>query len=63
MNTQRSYIIVTPQYYDIAAKVYDRNKSKIHTAAIVNTAKLKTNITPDDNSLATVVHLCTCLCK
>lgn len=56
MNTQRSYIIVAPQYYDIAAEVYDRNKSKIHTAAIVNTAKLKTNITPDDNSLATVVQ-------
>ncbi|WP_294367133.1 hypothetical protein [uncultured Ruminococcus sp.] len=40
LNTQRFHIIVEPQYYDIAADVYDRNKAKIHTTAIVNTAEL-----------------------
>ena len=55
LNTQRFHIIVEPQYYDIAAAVYDRHRSKIHTAAIVNTSKLKTNLSVDDNSLASVV--------
>ena len=40
LNTQKFHIIVEPQYYDIAADVYDRNKAKIHTVAIVNTAEL-----------------------
>ncbi len=55
LNTQRFYIIVEPQYYDIAAEVYDRNKTKIHTAAIVNTAKLDTHTEPETGSLANVV--------
>ncbi len=55
LNSQRFYIIVEPVYYDIAAEVYDKYKSKIHTAAIVNTAKLKTDVTPDATSLASVV--------
>ncbi|WP_207646283.1 ATP-binding protein [Ruminococcus albus] len=55
LNTQKFYIIVEPQYYDIAAEVYDRNKSRIHTAAIVNTAKLDTKIVHADTSLASVV--------
>lgn len=55
LNTQRFYIIVEPAYYDIAAQVYDRNKSRIHTAAIVNTAKLKLDLVPDENTLAGVV--------
>ena len=55
LNSQRFYIITEPEYYDIAAEVYDRHKSKIHTAAIVTTAKLKTDVTPDITSLASVV--------
>ena len=55
LNTQRFYIIVEPAYYDIAAQVYDRNKSRIHTAAIVNTAKLKLDLVPDENTLACIV--------
>ena len=55
LNSQRFHIIVEPQYYDIAAEVYDRNKSRIHTAAIVNTAKLKVDIVPDNCSLASAV--------
>ena len=56
LNTQRFHIIVEPQYYDIAAEVYDRNKSRIHTAAIVNTAKLKTHLQAEYNTLASVVQ-------
>ncbi len=55
LNTQRFYIIVDPQYYDIAAEVYDRNRSRIHTAAIVNTAKLDLDKTPETGTLAGVV--------
>ena len=55
LNSQRFYIIAEPAYYDIAAEVYNKYKSKIHTAAIVNTAKLNTDITPDTSSLASVV--------
>ena len=55
LNTQKFYIIVEPAYYDIAAQVYDRNKSRIHTAAIVNTAKLKLDLVPDENTLACIV--------
>ena len=55
LNTQRFHIIVDPQYYDIAAEVYDRNRSRIHTAAVVNTAKLDINASPDEHSLASVV--------
>ena len=55
LNSQRFYIIVEPEYYDIAAEVYNKYKSKIHTAAIVNTARLNTDITPDTSSLASVV--------
>ena len=55
LNSQRFYIIVEPACYDIAAEVYDKYKSKIHTAAIVNTAKLNTDVTPDTTSLASVV--------
>ena len=56
LNTQRFYLIVEPQYYDIAAQAYDRNKASVHSAAVVNTAKLNIDITIDENSLASVVY-------
>ncbi len=56
LNTQRFYIIVEPQYYGIAAQVYDKNKSRIHTAALVNTAALKLDKEAPENSLAGVVE-------
>ena len=40
LNTQRFNIIVDPQYYEIAAAVYERNKAKIHTVGLVNTKKI-----------------------
>lgn len=56
LNTQRFHIIVEQQYYNIAAEVYDRNKSRIHTAALVNTAALDLNKEIPANSLANVVE-------
>ena len=56
LNTQRFHIIVEPQYYNIAAEVYDKNKSRIHTAALVNTAALDLNKEIPENSLADVVE-------
>lgn len=55
LNTQRFYLIVNPEFYDIAAEVYDRHKSEIHTVALVNTSALKLDIEADKNSLAAVV--------
>ena len=55
LNTQRFHIIVEPKYYDIAAAVYDKQKSRIHTAAIVNTAKLNLDAQTESSSLANVV--------
>ena len=52
LNTQRFHIIVEPQYYDIAAQVYDKNKKNIHTAALVNTNALDMSLTVPQNSLA-----------
>lgn len=56
LNTQRFHIIVEPQYYNIAAEVYDKCKNRIHTAAVVNTSKLRTDLTIHEKSLASVVE-------
>lgn len=56
LNTQRFHIIVEPQYYNIAAEVYDKCKNRIHTAAVVNTSKIRTDLTIHENSLASVVE-------
>lgn len=37
LNTQRFNIIVDPQYYDVAAEVYDRMKHQIEGVTLVNT--------------------------
>ena len=56
LNTQRFNIIVEPEVYDIAAGVYDRVKSKIHSAGLVNTGKLiQKAASKDENSLADAV--------
>ena len=51
LNTQRTNIIVEPQYYDIAAEVYDRMKNRIHSAGIVNTTKISEDSETVPNSL------------
>ena len=55
LNTQRFYLIVNPEVYDIAAEVYDRHKGEIHTVALVNTGALKLDIEAENDSLAAVV--------
>ena len=55
MNNQKFYLIVEPDSYDIAIEVYQRMKSKIHTAGIVNTRKIPMEREVDNTSLAYVV--------
>ena len=55
LNTQRFNLIVNPDVYDIAAEVYDRHKSEIHTVALVNTGALDLGASADDMSLAGIV--------
>ena len=55
LNTQRFNLIVNPDVYDIAAEVYDRHKSEIHTVALVNTGALDLGTSTDDTSLAGTV--------
>lgn len=56
LNTQRFNLIVNPDVYDIAAEVYDRHKSEIHTVALVNTGALDLSSSTDDASLAAVIR-------
>jgi len=55
MNTQKFYLVVEPEYYDIALEVYNRNRKQIHTAGIINTRKLPVNQECNNQSLAYVV--------
>lgn len=55
MNTQKFYLIVEPDYYDIALEVYNRKRDKIHTAGIINTKKIPVVQEVDNKSMAYVV--------
>lgn len=55
LNTQRFNLIVPPEYYDIAAQVYNENKEKIHSVALVNTQALDYSVVPQKNTLADVI--------
>ena len=55
LNTQRFNIIVDPQYYDIAAEVYDRMKHQIEGVTLVNTQALDLKSETDETTLASVV--------
>lgn len=55
LNTQRFNIIVEPQYYDIAAQVYNRLKHQIEGVTLVNTQALDLNIETQENTLASVI--------
>lgn len=56
LHTQKFYLIVEPEYYMTALEVYNRNRSKLHTAGIINTRKLPPADTVDNKSLAYVVQ-------
>lgn len=55
LNTQRFNIIVDPQYYDIAAEVYDRMKHQIEGVTLVNTQALDLKCETDEMTLGSVV--------
>lgn len=55
LNTQRFNLIVEPRYYDIAASVYDKLKSQIHSVALVNVQALDMDSIVSEDSLATAV--------
>lgn len=55
LNTQRFNIIVEPQYYDVAAEVYDRMKHQIEGVTLVNTQALDLKSENDEMTLASVV--------
>ena len=54
-NKQKFYLIVEPEYYDIALEIYERNRSRIHTAGIINTKKIPLNDEINNKSLSYVV--------
>ena len=55
LHTQKFYLVVEPEYYDIALSVYDKNRKQIHTAGIINSKKLPLEQETDHRSLAYVV--------
>ena len=54
-NNQKFYLIVEPQYYNIALETYHKNSKEIHSAGIINTSKLDLDINVNNQSLAYVV--------
>ena len=54
-HTQKFYLVVEPEYYEVALSVYDRNRGKIHTAGLINTRKLPLDYELNPQSLAYVV--------
>ena len=55
MNNQKFYLVVEPQYYNVALEMYNKRRDKIHTAGIINTRKLPIDMEVDNKSLAYVV--------
>lgn len=55
LNTQKFYLVVEPEYVNIALEVYDRNRSRIHSAGIINTHKLPMDYVENSRSLAYVM--------
>lgn len=55
LSRQKFYLVVEPQYYDVALEVYELKRKQIHTAGIINTKKIPTTDSVDNKSLAYVV--------
>lgn len=55
LHTQKFYLVVEPEHYNMALEVYDKNRGKIHTAGIINSRKLPLEPEADRESLAYVV--------
>lgn len=55
LHTQKFYLVVEPEHYDVALEVYARNRRNIHTAGIINSRRLPVEQEADRDSLAYVV--------
>lgn len=57
LNTQRFYILVSPEDFDLAQKAYEKAKKEynIHSIGLINTGGLEEFDSPKENSLATMV--------
>ncbi len=57
LNTQRFYILVEPENFDIALGIYDRlrKEKKAYGVGLINTQNLEEYDTAPEGSLATVV--------
>ncbi|HEY5585271.1 MAG TPA: SbcC/MukB-like Walker B domain-containing protein [Ruminiclostridium sp.] len=55
LNSQRFYILVEPQHYNVALEVYNKIKKEVHTVGLVNTNKLDIAAIADTNSLAYII--------
>lgn len=56
LHTQKFYLMVEPEYYDIALEVYEKNRKEIHTAGIINTKKIPLHEEQNPQCLAYVVR-------
>lgn len=55
LGSQKFYLVVEPEYYDIALDVYHRNNKIIHSVGIINTKKFSEDSDVNPDSLAAVV--------
>ena len=53
--SQKFYLVVEPDYYDMALDIQHSHKNEIHTAGLINTKKLPQNTVVSTDSLAYVV--------
>lgn len=58
LNTQRFYILVEPEHFDIALGIYEklRKERKVYGAGLINTGKLDAYDTAPSDSLASMVE-------
>lgn len=58
LNTQRFYILVEPEHFDVALGIYEklRKEKKVYGAGLINTGKLEAYDTAQAGSLATMVE-------
>ena len=55
LNMQKFYLVVEPEYYDMALSIYNENRNRIHTAGIINTKRIPLEYEEDNRSLSYVV--------
>lgn len=57
LNTQRFYLLVEPENFDLALNIYDRlqHQEGIHGVGLINTAKLEKYEQVEENTLATII--------